>query len=106
MTRYLRSCVGSSIKRYLHLIDARYPSQLDTGLNTALKSLRAASNSEGKPSRRKRRNSASKRAENGDAMDETANNKPVEEQVLDFISLTFRVRRSPAYVRTHFAGPT
>jgi hypothetical protein len=96
---------GSSIKRYLHLIDARYPSQLDTGLNTALQSLRAASNSEGKRSKRKRRNSASKRAENGDAMDETAN-KPVEEQVLDFISLTFRVRRSPVYVRTHFAGPT
>lgn len=81
---------GNSIKRYLHLIDARYPSQLDTGLNTALQSLRAASNSEGKRSRRKRRNSASKRAENGDAMDETANDKPVEEQVLDFISLTFR----------------
>jgi hypothetical protein len=84
------------------MIDMRYPSQLDAGLNTALQSLRAASGSESKRARRKRRNSATKKgeaAENGETMEEAVPVKPtqVEDQVLKFISLTFRVREAFRY---------
>ena len=88
---------GDNIKRYLRLIDARYPSQLDMGLNAALHSLRGASRGETKRARRKRRNSGSKRSAetgNGDASEEDAPGKhQIEDQILNFISLTFQVRR-------------
>lgn len=86
---------GENVQRYLRLIDARYPAQLDAGLNSALQLLRKESR-ESKRSRRKRRNSLSKQdgEENGEgqgnAEEETATNK-IEDQIFDFISLTFRV---------------
>lgn len=81
---------GESIRRYLHLIDVRYPSQLDAGLNYALQSLCDTSQSQGKRSKKKRQNSTSKRDTVGGRNDEASTLTP-EDQLFDFISLTFKV---------------